>query len=382
MPTFQLIAIQAPKWFFRKANKIIRAFLWAIKDHTSGGKCLVNWDLVCSPTEFGGLGVLNLQFHSNALKIRWLWQSWMSTEKPWLGLPLPVDSVVQQLFFASVEFHIGSGELTPFWHTPWLLPKPFKDIWPELFKHCTKRSLSIKDALADNKWIRHLKRQMSPLAVIQFTELWEAIQPVVLHEQVPDTIRWRWTPNGEFSVQSAYLIQFEGRTRTWLPSTVWNSSAPLKCKFFGWLASLNRCLTADNMAKRGWMCDPICRLCRLSNESGLHLFLLCPFSRQVWDLVQAKLQITLNPKTDDATELSRWWFDQVAGKPKNTARSLNAVLNLVCWSIWKERNSRTFSNLSATPFEVFSKLVDEAAVWHHAGRSGLDVLAHRPREPD
>ena len=130
------------------------------------------------------------------------------------------------------------------------------------------------------------------------------------------------------------------------------------------------------------MCDPICRLCRLSNESGLHLFLLCPFSRQVWDLVQAKLQITLNPKTDDATELSRWWFDQVAGKPKNTARSLNAVLNLVCWSIWKERNSRTFSNLSATPFEVFSKLVDEAAVWHHAGRSGLDVLAHRPREPD
>ena len=73
MPIFQLIAIQAPKWFFRKVNKIIRAFLWAAKDDTYGGKCLVNWELVCSPLDYGGLGIINLQLHSTALKIRWLW---------------------------------------------------------------------------------------------------------------------------------------------------------------------------------------------------------------------------------------------------------------------------------------------------------------------
>ena len=135
------------------------------------------------------------------------------------------------------------------------------------------------------RWIRHLKHSLSPLVVIQFTELWEAIQHVQLVDDVPDSWRWKWTANGLFSVQSAYLIQFEGRTRSRLSSTVWDSDAPLKCKFFAWLASLNRCLTTDNMLKRGWTCDPICKICRVGDETCLHLFLNCPFSGQIWDLV-------------------------------------------------------------------------------------------------
>ena len=139
---------------------------------------------------------------------------------------------------------------------------------------------------------------------------------------------------------------------------------------------------ADNMLKRGWVCDPVCRLCRVTDESCLHLFLKCPFSGQVWDLVQQKLQITFNPPPADAADLSLWWLHQISTRSKSAAPSLNAVITLVCWTIWKERNARTFNNVSATVPQVFSKIVEEAAVWHHEGRSKAGALGCRPREPD
>ena len=211
------------------------------------------------------------------------------------------------------------------------------------------------------------------MEVIQFTELRASIQQFQHTQDVQDSLKWKWTTNGIFSVQSAYLIQFEGRTRSWMQSTVWNSDAPLKCKFFAWLASLNRCLTTDNMLKRGWTCDPICKLCLVENETCLHLMLQCPFSAQIWDLVQAKLQITLNPGPVDADDFSQWWLKQVISRTNNAARSLNAVITLVCWSIWKERNARTFNNICSSTAVVFSKIVNEPATWHQAGRTIIGV---------
>ena len=177
-------------------------------------------------------------------------------------------------------------------------------------------------------------------------------------------------------------MQFEGRTRSTLLLTVWDSDAPLKCNFFAWLACLNRCLTADNMLKHGWPCDPICPLCRSCNEPSLQILLHCPFSCQVWCLVQMKLQITLNPRPTAASSLNLWWLDQIHNKPKEAARSMNTVINLVCWSLWKERNARVFNNLLSPPSVVFSKVVEEATVWLAAGKSKAGQLARRPLEPD
>ena len=102
---------------------------------------------VCSPRQYGGLGIHNLNMHGNALRIRWLWQRWMDESKPWFGLPVPVDAQAREIFNSSVTFEVGDGGLTSFWHDPWLLHLPLKDALGELFVNCTMRNLSIKEAL-------------------------------------------------------------------------------------------------------------------------------------------------------------------------------------------------------------------------------------------
>jgi hypothetical protein len=52
-----------------------------------------------------------------------------------------------------------------------------------------------------------------------------------------DSLTWKWTNNGVFSVESAYNIQFEGRIATDFHLTVWDSDGPRKWQFYALLAA-------------------------------------------------------------------------------------------------------------------------------------------------
>jgi hypothetical protein len=67
IPIYVLIAIKVPKWFIRSIDKIRRAFMWKGHKQVNGGSCLVAWDKVQQPLDYGGLGILNLEFMGWAL---------------------------------------------------------------------------------------------------------------------------------------------------------------------------------------------------------------------------------------------------------------------------------------------------------------------------
>lgn len=69
-----------------------------------------------------------------------------------------------------------------------------------------------------------------------------------------------------FSPASAYTIQFEGSRRFGWANFIWKTEAVLKMKIFSWLAVLGKCLTADNLIKRGWPHNPVCSLQHRSRD--------------------------------------------------------------------------------------------------------------------
>lgn len=78
------------------------------------GHCLVNWPIVYTPKDLGGLGVPNLERSGRALHLRWIWQELGDDPKPWVGMEVPCKDIDRLLFNASTTITIGNGNKAHF----------------------------------------------------------------------------------------------------------------------------------------------------------------------------------------------------------------------------------------------------------------------------
>lgn len=63
---------------------------------------------------------------------------------------------------------------------------------------------------------------------------------------------------------------------------IWKLQTPSKVKNFMWCLCQNALPTKDNLFRRKILPDPICPLCTHERETVEHLFLLCPWTSQIW----------------------------------------------------------------------------------------------------
>jgi hypothetical protein len=54
IPIFSMMSLDIPAKTVSTIEKIIRGFLWKGRKDVRGGHCLVAWDKVCAPKEWGG----------------------------------------------------------------------------------------------------------------------------------------------------------------------------------------------------------------------------------------------------------------------------------------------------------------------------------------
>ena len=76
--------------------------------------------------------------------------------------------------------------------------------------------------------------------------------------------------------KSAYRIQFEGSyIKLWI-MPIWKARAEPICRFFTWTLLHKKILTANNLIKRNWPNDPICKLCGVDPENPAHCARVVP----------------------------------------------------------------------------------------------------------
>ena len=371
---YHLTALVIPKEVNKSIIALLRAYLWGGCDKVSGGKCKVNWEKVCRPTNLGGLGILNLEKFAAALRQRWLWNEWDDAPKPWVGLGNPCSATDNDLFAASTIVTVGNGEKATFWTSSWLNGLRPKDIAPKLYEGTKRKNITVKKGLQDNAWVTNLTIQngLDIGYIQQFVSLWELLSDITLHNDRPDSIQWKFTNNGSYTAKSAYMMQFEGIIATSLDVSVWHAWAPPKCKFFAWLAIQNRIWTADRLQRRGWPNCGQCPLCNQVQESAAHLLYKCRFSVRVWKEILGWCGChDINPATwTNEASVDAWW-SKVTLDHGVARKAMSTLIMLISWEIWKERNARVFRHVAAPANVIIAKIKEEARAWCLAGAKFL-----------
>ena len=99
--------------------------------------------------------------------------------------------------------------------------------------------------------------------------------------------KWIWTKftSGEFSIKSAYRIlcnnaNLGSSNPIW--ELIWKSHIHERLKMFLWRISSNLLLTKDNLDRFIDAEDQLCPLCKIEQESIVHIFLHCPVAKALW----------------------------------------------------------------------------------------------------
>jgi hypothetical protein len=307
--------------------------------------------------------------------MRWLWFSRVDDGRAWSGLDLKFTHEEKEFFFASTHMTIGNGQRTLFWEDRWIDGRAVREIAPLLYDCIPKRrrrTRTVANGLPANRWARDIQGVIGLQEIGQYLQLWHLIEHTALTED-PDTLIWKWTTNGVYSAHSAYLASFHGAITCANWRLNWRTWAPPKVKFFQWLANLDRCWTADRLARRGLQHPPRCPLCDQEAETIKHLMLECPLSRQVWHETIAWLRIPCLPPDGEDT-LNDWWRSARHGTPKQMHKGLASVALLVPWMVWKHRNECIFDGIQPSFHALMTKIKNEASMWARAGALGLRAI--------
>jgi hypothetical protein len=175
---------------------------------------------------------------------------------------------------------VGDGSDTLFWKDRWLDGRKIKDIAPNInvMVPKTKRVINRRrtnKALQNMSWTGDLRGALTVAVLVEYVELYQQLDGVVLQHGVPDTHVWKLSASGQYSSNSAYKALFQGAVSFVPVDRVWKTWAPAKCNFFTWLVEHNRCWTADRLGKRGMDHPELCLLCDQQEESINHLLVSC-----------------------------------------------------------------------------------------------------------
>ncbi|KAJ3690445.1 hypothetical protein LUZ61_019609 [Rhynchospora tenuis] len=354
IPSYFMSVFLLPSWLIQHIDRIRKRFLWGYADSGTRKMHLLAWSRVCLPKKVGGLGVTDLSLQNRALLTRWVWKLFKDRHSLWFKLASCLYSPaigcqsphlwikegsffwkdlnsVKYIFQVSTKSLVGTGTGISFWFDSWG-GQPLVPLVKGFDKPLRPR-ISLKDAL-------HILPQLLPMPRSFHLSNLAAAAPSLPLLNNSDSIAWKWTACGNFSVSSLYnFLSTAGKVFSPC-SFLWKFKVPPSLKLFIFLLVSNKLLTQQQLSRRGIQVQPGCVLCRESClEDSLHLFFTCPFTLELWNKLQ---------RTFHLPALSASYSIQYSATNLLRQVAINDVLtSAVCttfWSLWLERNNRIFRN--------------------------------------
>lgn len=109
-----------------------------------------------------------------------------------------------------------------------------------------------------------------------------------------------------------------------------------------------------------------------------HLLIGCTFSKELWIRLLSLLgwrHLTVGM----SSSFLDWWMLARKRIQKQLRQGFDALVLLLAWELWKERNARVFEGKASLQDVVFNKVLDMGKQWSLAG---FDALLHLPSWPD
>ena len=156
-----------------------------------------------------------------------------------------------------------------------------------------------------------------------------------------DRLCWDLNGCGKFDTQSFYH-----KIRNAVPSTFpWKVKVPKRVALFMWTAIHGQILTLDNLMLRGRPLANCCCLCCCNVESVDHLLLSCPIAHSLWMYMLQLFGMEWVMLGSVADLLLSCWYHWLG---KHSSDIWDLVPGCLLWTIWTERNHRSFEDEEKT----------------------------------
>ncbi|RVW42672.1 putative ribonuclease H protein [Vitis vinifera] len=240
MPIYHLSFFRMPKIVAKRLEKLQRDFLWG------GGSLerkvhLINWEVVCTQKEKGGLGIRKIDLLNKALLSKWIWRLASEKDNLWkkvIGVKYGQEGFGWRTKEAHRTFGVG--------------------VWKEIMKEANwcwdsikfkvGRGLELNSGLISGVAMRRCPK-ISPSYL-----LWRSIgmqrsmkcetQALVKEE---DSVFWKGGGHGIFGVKDAYNLLVVPNACAFLNKCIWVDKVPTKVAFFAWEATWGKILTLDRV---------------------------------------------------------------------------------------------------------------------------------------
>ncbi|WCJ38142.1 Polynucleotidyl transferase ribonuclease H-like superfamily protein [Euphorbia peplus] len=192
----------------------------------------------------------------------------------WRGI-VKAKTVLQ----SGLRHRVGNGRGTLFWTDPWLFSTPIISLINIDIDYVDKFN-TVFFYWGDNDW------NWEVLDAYITNDIRRSLQAVYINTDSNnlDVISWSASPDGYFTVKSAYNSQFVdpiiSLNLNW--KSIWKIQVPYKICTFLWIALHGKLMGNFERSRRNFTNSDMCSICNRDPETTLHILRDCPKAKQVW----------------------------------------------------------------------------------------------------